>query len=112
MKSAGTLNEAGGVAKKAVLVDEELDAVTVGFGTGSACTSRHTARRAANTLTRNIAGRARRFEEETWVIGIYRPQHVCKYSKKMHPGTKGDDPLVRKWQYHLPGKAMPPMYTP
>ena len=37
VKSAGTPNEAGGVAKKAV-VDKELDAGTVGLGAGSACT--------------------------------------------------------------------------
>ena len=35
VKSAGTPNEAGGVAKKAV-VDEELDAGPVGFGARSA----------------------------------------------------------------------------
>ena len=68
VKSAGTPNEAGGVAEKAVVVDEELDAGTVGFGaaSGSSCTSWQTARRVTNALTRNMAG----MNSTSWNLGV------------------------------------------
>ena len=48
MKSAGTSNEAGGVAKNAVIDGVELDALDDGtvvvLTCGFACTSRHVAR--------------------------------------------------------------------
>ena len=56
MKSAGTPNEVGGVAKNAV-ADDTLDGGTVVLACGFACTSRHVASKAtSSTPTRNIAG--------------------------------------------------------